>query len=160
MKSPRWATAVGALEIVLGVWGLVSVVLAVSASAAAGMRATVSLALVAALAAASCRAGYQLARRDRRGVMPSVWLLLAQSAHAITPMFSWALSLGWSMDIVLYSGGEPGLGAGETFVAFGDPGRPTQLEVNLLAVIPLLALALWHRSALVATRAASGAPAA
>jgi hypothetical protein len=123
-----------------------------TAGAVSGVVGIIAVLLIAALAAGSIWAGWFLIRRDERGVAASLWLLSLQAVRLIIPGVAWFVTLGWSVNLVLYSGGEPEPDGLETVVTFGGHERPSYLAINLLALVPLLALALWRRSAIVAAR--------
>ncbi len=52
------------------------------------------VALVGLLAVSSLSAGALLAKRDSRGLGPSVWVLALQSVRLVMPGFVWLVALG------------------------------------------------------------------
>jgi hypothetical protein len=115
------------------------------------LRAILAASMIGILAVTSVWAGSLLLRRNQRGVLPSIWLFLVQSIRVIAPIIVWLVSLGWTIDLVLYSAGsEPDVG--EVLVALGGHDRPTYLAVNALAAVPFIALVLWRRAAIIASR--------
>jgi len=93
-------------------------------------------------------------------VRPSLWLLAAQSLRLIVPGLAWLLSLGLSVNLVLHEGKAPP-DPQEVLVRLGAHGRPPHLALNVLTLVPLLALLVWQRrSAATATERPADATAA
>lgn len=152
MLIPRWVSAIGILECLFGAWGLFSASTVVGEAGAHSMVSLAVVALMGLLAVASLSAGALLAKRDSRGLGPSVWVLALQSVRLVMPGFVWLVALGWNVLLVLHSGGEPLPDGQEWLVMLGHTDRPGYFALNLLAFTPLVALALWWRAAIVALR--------
>jgi hypothetical protein len=152
MTIPRWIAVIGIIECVLGVWGLYMASTVARQASAHSVTALVTIALLAMLSLGSLRAGALLTKRDSRGLRPSLWVLALQSVRLVMPGFVWLLALGWSVIVVLYSGGRPEPDGLELWVMLGHNDRPGYLAVNLLSLVPLAALGLWWRAAVIASR--------
>lgn len=152
MRTPRWIAAVGVLETLVGAWGIYMA--AGIAQSGLGMWRVVTVVVLAVMAGGSLWSGILLARRDPRGVSPSILLLVLQSVRLVVPGIAWAVALGWSFTLVLYAGNGVVRDGLEVLVYLGHHDQPAYLAVNLLALIPAAALALWKRAAFLALRRA------
>ena len=107
--------------------------------------------------------GFWLWRGAARGFVLSMWLQVAQVVQLVVPGIAFVVVLGPSLAVGLPSGEAFSLRAAmepEFLLAFGHHTNPLRLEVNLLALVFLVALRRTHAASSVESpRAASKSPA-
>lgn len=159
LKLPKWIRVVGLIETLFGLWGFYAIGMMLTGHIGLNIAAWLGLTAATGLAVGSIVAGARIAIGKPRALQMMLWVLGLQSFRVVFPGVVWLVSLGWTANLVLYLSGQTHPDAQGIAVFFGSHDFGSHIALNLLTLVPFIALLMWRRRAAV-TAGAQPHPAA
>jgi hypothetical protein len=133
--------------VLFGIWGLYATMSILIFGGARNSAAIAAVGVMGLLAVGSVVAGGRVARGHGRAVLPLAGLLAVQSVRLAIPGLVWLVSLGWTLNVVLYARGAAQPDSQDIAVLVGSHALGAHVAINIITLVPCAALLLWRRAA-------------